>query len=130
LNKLTSHIRNGGDVKRTRTVVVRLGRLPIVIDSAIDLAGDTDSDKNNALLLLTDLEERRVVSPHSTEEVFGLTATQARVASLLAEGSSLAEIARDIGITPGTARNHLKAVFARTGTRRQGELVSLLSRLR
>jgi DNA-binding CsgD family transcriptional regulator len=109
---------------------MRLGRLPIVIDSVIGLEGDTDSGKNDALLLLTDLEERRVVSPHSTEEVFGLTATQARVASLLAEGSSLAEIARDIGITPSTARNHLKAVFARTGTRRQGELVSLLSRLR
>ncbi|WFU44966.1 LuxR C-terminal-related transcriptional regulator [Bradyrhizobium sp. CB82] len=63
-------------------------------------------------------------------EVFGLTPVQAQLASLLAKGRSLEEIAREMNISPGTARNHLKAVFLRTATRRQGELVSLLSRLR
>ncbi|WP_246800502.1 helix-turn-helix transcriptional regulator [Bradyrhizobium sp. ERR14] len=62
-------------------------------------------------------------------EIFGLTPAQARLASLLVAGKSLEEIALDMNISSGTARNHLKAVFLRTGTRRQAELVSLLSRL-
>jgi len=36
------------------------------------------------------------------------------------------ELAEELGITPLTARTHLKRVFAKTGTTRQADLVSLL----
>ncbi|WP_456725288.1 MULTISPECIES: LuxR C-terminal-related transcriptional regulator [unclassified Bradyrhizobium] len=62
--------------------------------------------------------------------VFGLTPVQAQLASLLVRGKSLEAIAREMNISSGTARNHLKAIFVRTATRRQSELVLLLSRLR
>jgi DNA-binding CsgD family transcriptional regulator len=35
----------------------------------------------------------------------------------------------ELGVTVETARNHLKAIFNRTGTHRQGELVALLNKL-
>ncbi|KWV55239.1 hypothetical protein AS156_06135 [Bradyrhizobium macuxiense] len=62
--------------------------------------------------------------------IFDLASIQAQLASLLVTGQSLDEIAREMNISKGTARNHLKAIVMPTATKRQGELVSLLSRLR
>lgn len=64
-----------------------------------------------------------------THDLFGLTEREVEVAALLAEGLSLVEIAGVLRIQPGTVRNHLKSVFEKTGTSRQGELVALLARV-
>ena len=58
--------------------------------------------------------------------LYGLTPAEARVAAGLAEGLSPAEIADRHGVSTGTLRNQLKAVFSKTGTRRQAELVRLV----
>jgi DNA-binding CsgD family transcriptional regulator len=63
-------------------------------------------------------------------DAFGLTGREAEVASLLAEGASLATISRRLRVEPATARTHLKRIFEKTRTGRQTELVALLSRLR
>lgn len=57
---------------------------------------------------------------------YGLTRAEARLASKLAECLSLEEAAKMLTITLHTARSQLKAVFAKTGVRRQSELVALL----
>jgi len=57
---------------------------------------------------------------------YGLTRAEARLASKLAECLSLDEAAQSLTITRHTARSQLKAVFAKTGVRRQSELVALL----
>jgi len=59
--------------------------------------------------------------------LYGLTATETRVAVLLAAGHTLAEAAERLGIKTTTARTHLRAVFEKTGARRQAELVGLLT---
>jgi DNA-binding CsgD family transcriptional regulator len=61
--------------------------------------------------------------------LFKLTTGQARIAARLAEGLTLAAAAAACGISKETARNHLKAVFSKTGTARQSELVALLAHL-
>jgi DNA-binding CsgD family transcriptional regulator/PAS domain-containing protein len=58
--------------------------------------------------------------------LYGLTPAEARLASLLAAGSSLHEAAETLGIQVSTARGVLKAVFAKTGTRRQASLVRVI----
>ena len=58
--------------------------------------------------------------------LYGLTPAEERLASLLAVGSTLAEAAEKLSIRMSTARGVLKAVFAKTGTRRQASLVSLI----
>jgi DNA-binding CsgD family transcriptional regulator len=82
-----------------------------------------------ALLILSDMGERRPACAKTLSRAFGLTPAEARLAVLIADGRSLDEAAGRIGIKSQTGRNQLKAIFAKTGTHRQAELVALLSRL-
>ncbi|HET9847180.1 MAG TPA: helix-turn-helix transcriptional regulator [Candidatus Dormibacteraeota bacterium] len=56
----------------------------------------------------------------------GLTEREAEIAALLAGGLSLVATAERLHLGVGTTRNHMKSIFRKTGTRRQGELVALL----
>ncbi|MEH2614110.1 helix-turn-helix transcriptional regulator [Bradyrhizobium sp. AZCC 1693] len=82
-----------------------------------------------AVLALSDLEGTATVNPDILGKVFELTPAQAMLAGKLATGSSMETAAAELGVTVETARTHLKAIFNRTGTHRQGELVALLNRL-
>ena len=55
---------------------------------------------------------------------------EAKLAEAIASGDSLAQYAERHNVSIHTARNQLQAVFHKTGTSRQGELVALLVRLR
>lgn len=59
-------------------------------------------------------------------QLHGLTAAEARLAAGLVEGASLEELAERFAITRNTARAQLKAVFRKTNTNRQGELIAVL----
>jgi DNA-binding CsgD family transcriptional regulator len=61
--------------------------------------------------------------------LFGLTPAEARLASIVGGGVDPARAAEEIGISRVTARNQLRAIFAKTGTHRQSELVALLCRV-
>ncbi len=52
--------------------------------------------------------------------------TEAAIAAALASGRSIDEFAASQRISLNTARTHLKSIFAKTGTRRQAQLVALL----
>ncbi|ALN71423.1 helix-turn-helix transcriptional regulator [Aureimonas sp. AU20] len=58
---------------------------------------------------------------------FGLTPAELRLTAGIANGTPLREAALRLGISYETARSQLKAVFSKTQTRRQVELVSLLA---
>jgi DNA-binding CsgD family transcriptional regulator len=83
-----------------------------------------------ALLSFTTLEPKSAL--HSTDlmTAFGLTPAEARLASIIAEGASPEKAAERLRIARETARNQLKAVFGKTETHRQGELVALLGAAR
>jgi DNA-binding CsgD family transcriptional regulator/PAS domain-containing protein len=59
--------------------------------------------------------------------LFGLTHSERRVLSCVAEGLPIAEIARRLNIGEATARTHLHQIFEKTGMRRQAELVALIA---
>jgi DNA-binding CsgD family transcriptional regulator/PAS domain-containing protein len=59
--------------------------------------------------------------------LYGLTPAEARLAAHLAGGETPDEAADALGIARETARSQLKAVFAKTDTRRQGELLRKLA---
>jgi DNA-binding CsgD family transcriptional regulator/PAS domain-containing protein len=59
--------------------------------------------------------------------LFGLTHSERRVLSCVAEGVPIAEIARRLNIGEATARTHLHQIFEKTGMRRQAELVALIA---
>jgi len=68
------------------------------------------------------------LSAQLLQDLFQLTPAQAAVAQSLVAGRSLIQVAEALGISLHTVRDHLKAVFAKTRTTRQPQLVTLLAR--
>ncbi|MBI1816311.1 MAG: helix-turn-helix transcriptional regulator [Deltaproteobacteria bacterium] len=66
------------------------------------------------------------VTPARLQERFGLTVTEAMLASHLVAGSSLEKAAERLGIRRTVARSHLRQIFVKTGTNRQTALVQRL----
>lgn len=62
-------------------------------------------------------------------DLFQLTPAECRVAELIVQGLSPEECAGRIGVSINTIRTQLRALFRKTGTERQAELVSLFARL-
>ena len=79
-----------------------------------------------AIVMLSDPEVTVQASTDALRSFFDLTPSEARLASQIATGISLDQCAAQLGITLETARTHLKRVFSKTGTSRQGELIHLL----
>lgn len=77
-----------------------------------------------ALVTLTD-PDAVVITP-AQRQAFGLTARETELAEKLVNGSTLEEAAAQLGISPNTARVHLRSLFAKTGTNRQVDLVRVL----
>ncbi len=61
---------------------------------------------------------------------FSLTPAEARLLEHLMQGTTLIEVARELGISEPTAKTHLSHIFSKTGVTRQAELVALINRLR
>jgi DNA-binding CsgD family transcriptional regulator len=80
-----------------------------------------------AILLLTPLGGARAPSAELMRSLFDLTASVARIATGLATGQSLAEVAAASAVTVETARSYLRRVLEKTGCHRQGELVALMA---
>jgi DNA-binding CsgD family transcriptional regulator len=77
-------------------------------------------------IMITDPDTQRPLPSQRVQAAFGLTAAEARLASLLASGAELRSAAAELKITYGTARARLAEIFQKTETRRQGELIKLL----
>jgi DNA-binding CsgD family transcriptional regulator len=61
--------------------------------------------------------------------LFDLTASEARVFTHIASGLTQVETAKVLGVATSTVKTHLLNVFAKTGTRRQADLVRLAASL-
>ncbi|HTV56591.1 MAG TPA: helix-turn-helix transcriptional regulator, partial [Terriglobia bacterium] len=81
-----------------------------------------------AVLVLRDLEAERRAPLEILAEAFSLTSAEAKVASMVAAGSSPEEIAIALQVSRETVRNQIKAIFSKTATHRQSELAALVSR--
>jgi pimeloyl-ACP methyl ester carboxylesterase/DNA-binding CsgD family transcriptional regulator len=60
---------------------------------------------------------------------FGLTAAETEIMLKIAGGMTLKQTAGDLHISVNTARNHLQAIFDKSGINRQGELVLVVTQL-
>jgi DNA-binding CsgD family transcriptional regulator len=81
------------------------------------------------VVFLNDPERQPALPAEVLWTLFGLTGAEARLTGKLMEGYSLSEISELSGLSRETVKSQMSAVFAKTGTRRQGELIRLLSRL-
>lgn len=78
------------------------------------------------LVFLSDPDAPVNVRESILRELFELTPAEAAVASRLATGESVEQICEGLSITANTCRTHLKRIYAKTETSRQGELVNLI----
>ena len=112
-------------------IVVRRDNKPPVVIQVMPVHGAARTPFLGArvLLTLTFAESKSGPKAALLTKAFGLTPAEANLASIIAEGINPERAAERLGIARETARNQLKAVFAKTSTHRQAELIALLSRL-
>lgn len=111
-------------------VVRRRAKQPVVIRILpIDGAARSPFLGARALMVFSDLNQKFLPRAALLSQAFGLSPAEARLASLLASGISPEHAAEQLGVARETVRNQLKAIFAKTDTHRQGELIALISQL-
>jgi DNA-binding NarL/FixJ family response regulator len=69
------------------------------------------------------------VDPAVLRDCLKLTISESRLASLIGCGMPIEQVAEQLGITVGTARNVLKNVFRKAGVNRQVQLALKISNL-
>jgi DNA-binding CsgD family transcriptional regulator len=79
-----------------------------------------------AFAIVTDPNAASTPAHEILAELFGLSPTEIRVADRLAAGDTPEQLAAALNIRISTARWHLAALYRKTGTSRQAELVRLL----
>jgi DNA-binding CsgD family transcriptional regulator len=82
-----------------------------------------------AAVVILDPDARPRTPEADLRSCFGLTAAEARLASYISSGEALESAADQLTISYETARKQLKAIFAKTETHRQAELVALLAKV-
>jgi DNA-binding CsgD family transcriptional regulator len=78
------------------------------------------------LCIIVPLAGRRLATAAQLMALFGLTPAEARLARALAQGMTLDDYAKDCGLRRPTVKTQLMGVFAKTGTKRQVDLVRLI----
>jgi DNA-binding CsgD family transcriptional regulator len=81
------------------------------------------AEQRTALLKLYDRDLGLVVDQRALTTLYGLTRSEAALATQLMQGKSIEDAAAGLFISAHTARTHLKRVFMKTDTHRQPELV-------
>jgi DNA-binding NarL/FixJ family response regulator/PAS domain-containing protein len=89
---------------------------------------DLDETRARCVVFVTDPAARPMGSAGLLQDLYGLTETEAKVASLLVCGKNVNTISDELSVTLNTTRTHVKRVLTKTNTRRQSELVGLLVR--
>lgn len=79
--------------------------------------------------LIEDVGRKQRQNQQQLRQLFGLTATEAIIATMISQGLTLQTVAHGRAISYETARTHLRSIFGKTNTRRQAELAALLTRL-
>jgi DNA-binding CsgD family transcriptional regulator len=100
--------------------------ITLMVSPFTDSYGTSGLFERLAMIYIADPVDLDSTIESDLHELYGLTPAEARLAMLLAQGHSIVEIAATLGITPNTARTHLKRIFGKTETNRQGSLVNLI----
>lgn len=107
----------------------RVGRPIIAYPSRMGAEAISGFAACSGFVAFVDLDARLAADGSALAKAFGLTRAEARLAVRFLAEESLEAAAEGLGIRIDTARNQLKGVYQKTGVRRQGEIIALLSRL-
>ena len=109
-----------GDVEEALCLAVVAARRP----------GEAQLDQPFVMVFASKPCETSLPDTRQLRSHFGLTHTQAKFAIEIAKGEGLKACTQRLGIAMSTGRSHLKQIFQKTETRRQAELVRVISACR
>ena len=113
----------GGEIElRSGARSFYLSVFPITVDSHL-------IPRSGVLLTITDPATRPQSRNRLLSALFGLTASEIRVAMMLVAGFETRKIASRVGVSYDTVRFQLKSIYEKMGVARQSQLVRLISRL-
>jgi DNA-binding CsgD family transcriptional regulator/PAS domain-containing protein len=128
--------RNGQEIDKVEPYAVRLrllrpSREPALVATVMPLSPENGerliAPQARAVIFVVQPSQPLSLDSAAVEAAFGLTPRQAALAVLIARGASLPQAAATLSTSSETVRSHLKEIFERTGTRRQADLVRMLS---
>ncbi len=93
---------------------------------ALAQSGGNCAGRPHVALFITAPDQNRRISEPLLMDLFGLTPTEARVASALARCIRTADVAQELGVTQTTIAFHMRNLFQKTGTNRQADLIALV----
>jgi len=100
--------------------------IPVLI-RPVQLQGSADGRAPNGFLLICRSSKSEIeVDEGALRTAYALTAAEARVCAALVGGENVHVLSEHLGISPQTARTHLKRIYDKTETTRQPELLRLL----
>lgn len=123
-----------GDITAARGGIIRLARADggssyTVTVAPVKRETVWAGNEPMALVLISDPDLTPMPSKDTLGILFGFSASEIRVAERLMAGDSPEQAAALLDVKISTVRWHLASMFRKTGTRRQAELVRLLSSL-
>lgn len=80
----------------------------------------------SVVIYISDLTKQLTAPEQLVARIFGLTRSEATLATLLANGASLSEAAGIMKLAESSVRTYLKRVFSKVGVSRQAELVRVI----
>ncbi len=89
----------------------------------------TDQDHSESAIcniLIAAPQEKYITTAQTIQELYQLSPAESKTVHLLVNGLSTEDICHELSVTKHTVRAHLKSAFAKTETRSQTELVSLV----
>ncbi|MFJ9452953.1 MULTISPECIES: helix-turn-helix transcriptional regulator [unclassified Herbaspirillum] len=108
--------------RRKQSTPLLVSVIPATIPAALDpLCGGPF-----ALLILQDMTRQRVSRSAQLQVIYRLTPAETRLAEALLENDTIESYALKNDISRNTVRTHLASLFAKTGAKRQAELIRTL----
>jgi DNA-binding CsgD family transcriptional regulator len=123
--KLLARLREPGHRQQGRDALLtdQTGRTTHVIWAALEQVG---VELGSPILMLLRQPEPDFRTPVSAAtSAFRLTRAETQVLAQILSGRTLVEAAAILGVARSTVKSHLESIYAKTGTRRLPELVSL-----
>ncbi|RYF93457.1 MAG: LuxR family transcriptional regulator [Caulobacteraceae bacterium] len=107
----------------TDGLVLMLQATPVIGEAnAVFGAGKT-------LLMITTVGDSRAPSAERLKEAFGLTATEARVAAVVASGRPVKQVADMLGMSDSAVRFHIKSILPKALVRTTAQFVAAAGKL-
>jgi DNA-binding CsgD family transcriptional regulator len=117
--------KNGGVRRLIVGTPDREGHVLVSI-KAVAFRGPLHLEKPLLVVSFFDLSQKVPIDDELLQSTYDLTASETRICAMLANGESVESVSEKLGISPNTARTHIKRIFSKTGAARQSELVKLM----